>query len=130
MFRRSAILLFSVLLIATELWGGCVVCPQFFQGPLAANSCCDPTGHCKKTSSPASQKPCHNPASQKPCQLQQVMVPKKNPTVLQLTIAAHPGLRTPSDLLLPSVTLASNAPQGPFSVPRHDRQAVLSTFLI
>jgi len=46
--------LFSLLLIGTFLWGGCISCEKYFMWP-DAKSCCAPDGHCKRTSAPQKQ---------------------------------------------------------------------------
>jgi hypothetical protein len=48
--------LFSLLLVTTLFWGGCVSCEQFFMWP-GAKSCCSPDGHCKTKKAPAKQDP-------------------------------------------------------------------------
>lgn len=46
MLRALASLLFSLLLLTTLVWGGCVSCEQYFMfGP--SRGCCNPDGHCK-----------------------------------------------------------------------------------
>ena len=38
-----------LLLLTALVWGGCVSCPQFFMFAKAKDSCCNPTGGCKRT---------------------------------------------------------------------------------
>jgi hypothetical protein len=122
MFRRSVILVCSLLLASTLSWGGCVASPQFPQLALAGNSCCEVTGHCKTT---------NGTASQGREQLQEVRVQKKVVRVMQLTAAARPGLRSVSKLLnVSSVMVSCATPRPSTSESSHDRQSVLSTFLI
>jgi hypothetical protein len=122
MFWRSAILLFSLVLVATLLWGGCVACPQFFQAPLAAHSCCDPTGHCGAPGCPTQGKPCH---------FQQVELQQNLLSLTQLTAAAPLSLPFTPDMLGRSlVAIASGARPRPLFEPSHKREALLCTFLI
>lgn len=123
MFRRWANLLLSVLLVATLLWGGCVACPQFFQVPTAKKSCCDPAGHCKRTKT--------DPSQQKPCVFQQVEIQPKVNTPAPLVAVIHPILSSAiASMQLREVMRASEPLQGsPPKLP-HERQALLSTFLI
>lgn len=121
MLRRSAILLFSLLLTATLLWGGCVVCPQFFQAPLASNSCCDPSGHCGTPQCPTPRKVCHyqQVELQQPTSVKQVL--DATPLWLMFIPAMLPG---------PSLTATSKELLHFTSEPPHDRQALFATFLI
>jgi hypothetical protein len=48
--------LFSLLLVTTLFWGGCISCEQYFMWP-SAKSCCSPDGHCKTKKAPAKQDP-------------------------------------------------------------------------
>ena len=54
MGRAFASSLFSLLLLTTLVWGGCISCEEFFMLP-GAKSCCSPKGHCK-TKPPTPQK--------------------------------------------------------------------------
>ena len=50
--RAFASLLFSLLLLTTLIWGGCISCETYFMWP-GAKSCCAPNGQCKtKTPQP------------------------------------------------------------------------------
>lgn len=44
--------LFSLLLLTTLVWGGCISCEQYFMFG-GAKSCCSPDGHCKTKHAPA-----------------------------------------------------------------------------
>lgn len=46
--------LFSLVLVTTLFWGGCISCEQYFMWP-SAKSCCSPDGHCKTKKAPAKQ---------------------------------------------------------------------------
>src|SRR3954447_19499603 len=49
MLRALSSSFFSLLLLVTLMWGGCISCPQFFMFPKAAKkSCCDGTGKCNR----------------------------------------------------------------------------------
>jgi len=123
MFPRAANLLLSTLLVATMLWGGCVACPQFFQSPVTKKSCCDPAGHCRTTGQGTSQ--------QKPCQFQQLQVQQKFQLVSPLAIMVRRSVRSTAESvqLRPAAVRAArwlnSFPESP-----HDKQAVLSTFLV
>jgi hypothetical protein len=52
--RALASSFFSLLLIATLVWGGCISCEQYFMWP-GAKSCCAPDGHCKTKKTPVKQ---------------------------------------------------------------------------
>jgi hypothetical protein len=124
MFRSGANLLLSLLLVTTFLWGGCIACPQFFQSPVVKRSCCDPTGHCKRTKTDPSQQ-------QKPCQFQQLKLEQKVKPPVPLVAVIHVILPSPTGSLeLREFIRASEARLG--SPPRspHERQALLSIFLI
>jgi hypothetical protein len=122
MFRRTANLLASLLLVATLLWGGCVACPQFFQVPIA-KSCCDPAGHCKNTGKRSSH--------QKSCQFQQVEVQKKLQPLTSLDVGMYPGVRLVTDLVqLPNAAVAVAPWLNSFPESPHHKQALLSAFLI
>ena len=54
MRRAFASSLFSLVLISTFLWGGCISCEQYFMW-AGAKSCCAPDGHCKTNGGPAKQ---------------------------------------------------------------------------
>jgi hypothetical protein len=124
MFQRGANLLLFLLLVATLLWGGCVACPQFFQAPLAKKSCCDPAGHCKRTKTDSSQP-------QKPCQFQQLEIQQKVKPPVPVVATIHPVLPAPTGLLqLRQVLRAVEARLGSLPEAPHERQALLSTFLI
>jgi hypothetical protein len=123
MFRRAANLLLSLLLAATLLWGGCVACPQFFQAPLAKKSCCDPAGHCRGSKT--------GPSQQKPCQFQQLELQQKVKPSVPLVAAIHPVLPSPTGLLqLRQVVRAAETQLGSLPESPHQKQALLSTFLI
>lgn len=123
MFQRGANLLLSLLLVATLLWGGCVACPQFFQTPLAKKSCCDPAGHCRRTKTDSSQR--------KPCQFQQLELQQKVKPPVPLIAVIHPILASPiASLELRELMRASEARLGSPPKSPHERQALLSTFLI
>ena len=123
MFRRAANLLASLLLVATLLWGGCVACPQFFQSPVIKKSCCDPAGHCKRTKT--------DPSQQKPCQFQQLEVQQKVKPPVPLVAVIHLVSPSPiASLQLRELMRASEARLGSPPKSPHERQALLSTFLI
>jgi hypothetical protein len=122
-FQRGANLLLSLLLVATLLWGGCVACPQFFQSPVVKKSCCDPAGHCKRTKNDRSQ--------QKPCQFQQLEIQQKVKPPVPLVAVIHPVLPSPmASLEFRELMRASEARLGSLPKSPHERQALLSTFLI
>jgi hypothetical protein len=50
--RAFASSLFSVLLLITLVWGGCISCERYFMFG-GAKSCCSPNGHCKTKPSPS-----------------------------------------------------------------------------
>ena len=123
MFQRLTNLFLSLLLTTALLWGGCVACPQFFQSPLAKKSCCDPAGHCKRTKTDSSQ--------QRPCQFQQLTLQQKVKPPVPLMSAIHPVLPSPTGLLqLRQVLCVTEAQLGSLPESAHQKQAVLSTFLI
>jgi hypothetical protein len=123
MFRRTANLLLSVLLVATLLWGGCVACPQFFQAPLAKKSCCTPTGQCKNTNPGKSQ--------QKPCQFQQLELQQKLQAIVPAVAVAVPAWDKTIQLsALPQWSRTAEARLGDLPESPHGKQALLSTFLI
>jgi len=122
-FQRGATLVLSLLLVATLFWGGCVACPQFFQSPVVKKSCCDPAGHCKRTKNDGSQ--------QKPCQFQQLEIQQKVKPPVPLVAVIHPVLPSPmASLELRELMRASEARLGSPPKSPHERQALLSTFLI
>lgn len=49
--RAFASSLWSLLLLTTLIWGGCLSCEQYFMWP-GAKSCCSPDGHCKTKTPP------------------------------------------------------------------------------
>lgn len=60
MLRTVTHLSLAVLLAVSLLWGGCLSCGQFWMTPIQAKACCDPAGHCKKSSTaPATPQECH-----------------------------------------------------------------------
>jgi hypothetical protein len=121
MLRTSANLLLSVLLVATLLWGGCVACPQFFQPPLAKNSCCDPAGRCKRTKT--------DPSRQEPCQFEQLKLQQKVKPPVLLIAAIHPLL--PAAVVSPRPLMRTSEERlGSRLNSPHERLALLSTFLI
>jgi hypothetical protein len=123
MLRRAANLLLSALLATTLLWGGCVACPQFFQSPVAKKSCCDPAGHCRNTGKGTSH--------QRPCQFQQLELQQKVKPPAQLTAPVHPVLPSPTGFVqLWQAIRASEACHGSLPESPHQKQALLSTFLI
>ncbi|HZQ53249.1 MAG TPA: hypothetical protein VFB14_13685 [Bryobacteraceae bacterium] len=124
MLRRAANLLLSLLLVATLLWGGCIVCPQFFQSPVVKKSCCDPTGHCKRTKTDPSQQ-------QKLCQFQQLKLEGKvKPPVPFVAVIYPVSPSTMGSLQLREFIRASEARLGSPPKSPHERQALLSIFLI
>lgn len=123
MYRRVANLLISLLLGATLIWGGCVACPQFFQTPVAKKSCCDPAGHCKGTK--------NNRSQQKPCQFQQLELQQKVKPPVPVVAVVYPVLPSPTGLLqLRQMMRAAEVRLGSLPESPHEKQALLSTFLI
>jgi hypothetical protein len=123
MFQRGANLLLSLLLVAMLLWGGCVACPQFFQSPVVKKSCCDPAGRCKRTKT--------DPSQEKPCQFQQLELQQKVKPPVPVVAVIHPVLPSPvASLELRELIRASEARLGSPPKAPHERQALLSTFLI
>jgi hypothetical protein len=55
MRRAVANTLFSMLLVTTLMWGGCVSCEQFFMWP-GAKRCCSSDGRCKTKQTPAGER--------------------------------------------------------------------------
>jgi hypothetical protein len=123
MFQRATNLFLSLMLVTALLRGGCVACPQFFQAPIAKKSCCDPAGRCKGSNT--------NPSQQKPCQFQQVELQQKIKPPAPLVAAVHPVLPSPSGLLqLRQLIRAAEVQLGSLPESPHEKQALLSTFLI
>lgn len=123
MLRRSANLLVSVLLVPTLVWGGCVACPQFFQPPIAKKSCCDPAGRCKRTKTDRSQ--------QKPCQFQQLEIQQRVKPPVPLVAVIQPVLT--ATIASRQLRVLIRGWEGRLGSPPnspHERQALLSTFLI
>ncbi len=54
MRRTLASSFFSLLLLTTLVWGGCISCEQFFMWP-SAKTCCGANGQCKTKKSQQSQ---------------------------------------------------------------------------
>lgn len=50
---------FSLLLVATLVWGGCLSCSQYFMFANSSSGCCHPSGHCSKTPQVPASKECH-----------------------------------------------------------------------
>lgn len=123
MLRSATNLLLSLLLTTALLWGGCVACPQFFQAPLAKKSCCDPSGHCRKTKT--------NQSSQKPCQFQQLKLEQRVKPPAPVVAVVHSVLPAANDSLqLRQWICYAESQLGRLPESPHQRQALLSTFLI
>src|SRR5882724_2754802 len=45
-------------MLATQLWGGCVSCSQFFMFPSTNKGCCNKTGQCERPGSTSPKIDC------------------------------------------------------------------------
>ena len=123
MLRRVANSLFSLMVVATFLWGGCVSCEQFFMFPGKKQPCCNKSGQCErpgKTSSQPEKQDCNRLPFDRSANTHPVPLPAMLPAQFAVAIVPLPSaasLRVASfeELLDPSPP---------------DRQALHATFLI
>ena len=123
MLRQAANLLLALMVVATQMWGGCVSCEQFFMFPVAHRSCCNEAGKCQR---PAKQNP---KSAKQDCNLL-AFAPSAAKQLAAPSISVWKMAITHRDVVHASIRVAPRTTDIEVDPSPPDLQALYGTFLI